>query len=55
MNKRMTLAQRSSTLNAKKVKKPKPSREYIESHRGKYRGSGLMKELRAEKKREREL
>ena len=37
---------------AKKVTKPKPSREYIQSLRGKYRGQGLMKALMAEKKRE---
>ena len=55
MKKRTKAAQRNSTRKAKKVTKPKPSREYIESLRGKYRGAGLMKELMAEKKREREL
>ena len=55
MKKRTTPAQRGSTGKAKKVTKPKPSREYIQSLRGKYRGQGLMKELLAEKKREREL
>ncbi len=31
------------------------TREYIHSLRGKYKGKGLLKALRAEKKREREL
>lgn len=31
------------------------TREYIHSLRGKYKGKGLMKSLKAEKKREREL
>ncbi len=31
------------------------TREYIRSQRGKFRGSGLMEELKAEKRREREL
>ncbi len=31
------------------------TREYIHSLRGKYKGKGLMKALRAEKKREKEL
>jgi len=31
------------------------TREYVHKLRGKYRGKGLMKELQAEKKRERKL
>jgi len=32
-----------------------PSREFIDSLRGRFRGKGLMKALMTEKKREREL
>jgi hypothetical protein len=55
MKKRTRPDQRSSTLKAKKATKPNPSREFIESLRGKYRGQGLMKKLMAEKKRARDL
>jgi len=45
--KRVALSERQAT--------PHPSREFIRNMRGKYRGEGLMEDLMAEKKREREL
>jgi len=45
--KRVALSERQATA--------RPSHEFIRSTRGKYRGEGLMEELQAEKKREREL
>jgi hypothetical protein len=48
-------ASRSKTRTSITAAKPKVSRELIHNLRGKYRGEGLMKELMAEKKREREL
>jgi hypothetical protein len=48
-------ASRSKTRTSITAAKPKVSREFIHSLRGKYRGEGLMKALMAEKKREREL
>jgi hypothetical protein len=48
-------ASRSKTRTSITAAKPKVSHEFIRSLRGNYRGEGLIKELMAEKKREREL
>ena len=53
MKNRVGTKQRAQT-SAKKAIAP-PSREFIQSLRGKFRGKGLLKALIAEKKREREL
>jgi hypothetical protein len=45
----------SSTRKPKSKSKLRPSQEYVQGFRGKYRGKGLMKELMAEKRRERDL
>ncbi len=55
MKKRTPAAQHSSARKPKRVTKARPSVESIHSLLGKYRGKGLMKELMAEKKRDKEL
>ena len=55
MKKRTTSASMKPSRKSKKDHKSRPSREFIRSLRGKYKGSGLMEELMEEKKREREL
>jgi hypothetical protein len=55
MKKRIRAVQCSSIPKPKTTPQAKPSRQYIQSLRGKYRGYDLLKELMAEKKREREL
>jgi len=55
MKKRTPTAQHSSTRKPKRATKLRPSRESIQSLRGKYRGKELMKVLMAEKKRDKEL
>ena len=53
--KKRTLTDQDKLNSKAKNRELRPSREYIHSLRGKFRGVGLMKELLAERKREREL